>query len=70
MSRKPLGDIISATLIPITEDAPNEPEHFITTKFVRLLEEQIRNAPEYYLWTHKRWKHRNEPIPKNAEIIN
>ena len=59
-----------ATIKPITEDAPNEPEHAITKKFIGYLESQIRNKPEYYLWTHKRWKHRNEPIPKNSEIIN
>jgi len=59
-----------ATLMPITEDAPNEPEHYITAKFFELLEKQIRKKPEYYLWTHKRWKHRNEPIPKKATIIN
>ena len=59
-----------ATLLPITQDARREPEHFITERFIELLEKQIRNKPEYYLWTHKRWKHRNEPIPKNAEIIN
>ncbi|SDR68923.1 lysophospholipid acyltransferase family protein [Gramella sp. MAR_2010_147] len=59
-----------ATLKPITEDAPNEPEHAITKKFVQYLEEQIYKKPEYYLWTHKRWKHRNEPKPKNAEIID
>ena len=59
-----------ATLIPITEDSQNEPEHFITTKFFELLENQIRKKPEHYLWTHKRWKHRNEPIPNNATIIN
>lgn len=59
-----------ATLKPITEDAPNAPEHLITRKFIEYLEEQIREKPEYYLWTHKRWKHRNGPIPKNAEIID
>ena len=59
-----------ATLKPITEDAPNEPAHAITKKFVEYLEEQIYRKPEYYLWTHKRWKHRNEPIPEHAEIIN
>ena len=59
-----------ARLVPITENATKDPEHYITKKFIELLEEQIRKKPEYYLWTHKRWKHRNEPIPKNAEIIN
>ena len=59
-----------ATLKPITEDAQNEPEHYITKKFIQYLEKQVRNKPEYYLWTHKRWKHRNEPIPARAEIID
>ena len=29
-----------------------------TDKFMKLVEKQIHEAPEYYLWTHKRWKHR------------
>ncbi len=59
-----------ATLKPITEDAPNEPEHAITKKFIGYLEDQIREKPEYYLWTHKRWKHRHEPIPENAAVVD
>jgi KDO2-lipid IV(A) lauroyltransferase len=35
----------------------------ITDIFLKLVEDQINEAPEYYLWTHKRWKHRNS-IPK------
>ncbi len=30
----------------------------ITEKFLKLVEAQILEQPEYYLWTHKRWKHR------------
>lgn len=59
-----------AELVPITVNAQQEPEHYITKKFIELLEKQIRTRPENYLWTHKRWKHRNEPIPKDADIIN
>lgn len=29
---------------------------FITEKATRLLEEDIRSNPEYWLWSHKRWK--------------
>lgn len=29
----------------------------ITEEFLRLVEQQIIEQPEYYLWTHKRWKH-------------
>ncbi|MFD2552212.1 lysophospholipid acyltransferase family protein [Bizionia sediminis] len=36
------------------------PNYSITDKFLELVEAQINEAPEYYLWTHKRWKHRNK----------
>jgi len=34
------------------------PEHLITDTHVRRLEEIIREKPEYWIWTHKRWKHK------------
>ena len=30
----------------------------ITERHTRFLEEQILREPAYYLWTHKRWKHK------------
>jgi KDO2-lipid IV(A) lauroyltransferase len=40
---------------------PKEYENYkITDIFLKLVEQQIYEAPEYYLWTHKRWKHRNK----------
>jgi Kdo2-lipid IVA lauroyltransferase/acyltransferase len=30
----------------------------ITAKFMKMLEERIREKPQYYLWSHRRWKHR------------
>lgn len=42
----------------ISEDAKNAEKYEITQKFFELVEEEIRVAPEYYLWTHKRWKYR------------
>ena len=48
----------AATIVPIA-DNPKEYENFeITEKYLREVEKQIYEAPEYYLWTHKRWKHR------------
>ncbi|MEM1215955.1 MAG: lysophospholipid acyltransferase family protein [Bacteroidota bacterium] len=43
-------------LHPITSDAAAEPYGAITTKHTRLLEQHIRAAPQYWLWTHRRWK--------------
>ena len=38
---------------------PKEYENYqITDTFLKLVEQQIHEAPEYYLWTHKRWKHK------------
>jgi KDO2-lipid IV(A) lauroyltransferase len=42
----------------IFEDVKNIPNYGITDEFLKLVEQQINEAPEFYLWTHKRWKHR------------
>jgi len=40
-------------------EQPNEFKNYaITDQFLKHVEHQIIEAPEYYLWTHKRWKHR------------
>ncbi|WP_370175091.1 lysophospholipid acyltransferase family protein [Leeuwenhoekiella palythoae] len=41
----------------ITEDPTTLPDYQITDEFAALLETQIKANPEYYLWTHKRFKH-------------
>ena len=49
-----------ATFLPIAEN-PHDFENFdITEKYLQEVEKQIYEAPEYYLWTHKRWKHKVE----------
>jgi KDO2-lipid IV(A) lauroyltransferase len=47
-----------AELEVLTENAKEEPNYEITDRFLKLVEQQIYEQPEYYLWTHKRWKHR------------
>jgi len=42
----------------ICEDASKTQPGEITESHVRLLEEDIRKAPEFWLWTHRRWKHK------------
>lgn len=46
------------TFQTITEDPAREPVGAIMAEHVRLLEENIYQAPEYWLWSHKRWKHK------------
>ncbi|MCX7549913.1 lysophospholipid acyltransferase family protein [Xanthomarina sp. F2636L] len=40
------------------------PDYEITDQFIKLVEAQINEAPEFYLWTHKRWKHRDK-VPES-----
>lgn len=43
---------------------PNEFKDFeITDKYLEITERNIHNQPAYYLWSHKRFKHRNK-VPK------
>lgn len=52
-----------ATLVPLTENAKEESSYTVTDKFFSRLEKQIKVSPEYYLWTHKRWKYNIKDFP-------
>jgi KDO2-lipid IV(A) lauroyltransferase len=43
----------------LSDDVKAVPNYEITDRFLQLVEQQILEAPEYYLWTHKRWKFMN-----------
>ncbi|WP_296687454.1 lysophospholipid acyltransferase family protein [Flavobacterium sp.] len=47
-----------ATFIPICDNPKSIPDYKITDTYLKEVEQQILEAPEYYFWTHKRWKHR------------
>lgn len=49
----------SARFIPLTMEPKNMPDYEITRMFLDEIEKQIYKAPAYYLWSHKRWKHRS-----------
>ena len=42
----------------ICESANDTKYGFITTTHTKMLEQDIINCPEYWLWSHKRWKHK------------
>ncbi|GGD06792.1 lipid A biosynthesis protein [Hyunsoonleella pacifica] len=48
------------TFKTITLTPKDYEDYQITDIFLKLVEEQIHEAPEYYLWTHKRWKHKDK----------
>ncbi|MGB1231552.1 MAG: lysophospholipid acyltransferase family protein [Winogradskyella sp.] len=48
------------TFETIAEHPKDFKDYQITDLFFKLVEKQILEAPQYYLWTHKRWKHRDK----------
>ncbi len=56
----------STEFIPIAIEGSKTVQNEITDTFLRLTEKEIRQNPQYYLWTHKRWKHRDK-VPKSFE---
>jgi len=46
----------------ITEHPREEKPDFITARTVEILEEIIRDKPEYWLWSHRRWKHKKPVV--------
>ena len=44
----------------LTTDMNTIPNFKLSEQFMDKVEQQILEAPEYYLWTHKRWKHKKE----------
>ncbi|MGL5786624.1 MAG: lysophospholipid acyltransferase family protein [Bacteroidales bacterium] len=44
----------------ITDQAKKEEPFFVTETYIKMMENTIRRNPAYWLWTHKRWKHKKE----------
>jgi KDO2-lipid IV(A) lauroyltransferase len=49
-----------ATYMPLVDNPREVPDYEITSMYLHEVEKQILEAPEYYFWTHKRWKHRKK----------
>lgn len=47
-----------ATFEVLSENTNEVPNYEITDNFLKLVEQQIYEQPEFYLWSHKRWKHK------------
>jgi len=55
----------SITYRLICEDPKDLPEGAITKAFTHMLEEKIKDKPEFWLWSHRRWKHKR---PSNMPL--
>ena len=56
------------TFETITLEPKSYKNYEITDIFLKFVENQILEAPEYYLWTHKRWKHRDK-VPSEFQNL-
>ena len=54
----------------ITRDPNSLPEFAITDEYFRRLEATIRRAPQYWLWSHNRWKRTHEEFDRRFEVVN
>lgn len=54
----------------ITREPQKMKEFEITDIYFKLLEESIRRAPEFWLWSHNRWKRTREEFNERFEVVN
>lgn len=54
----------------ITREPQKMGEYEITDTYFKMLEQSIRKAPEFWLWSHNRWKRTREEFDERFEVIN
>ena len=54
----------------MTSEPQKMAEFEITDIYFRMLEESIRRAPEFWLWSHNRWKRTREEFNERFDVIN
>jgi KDO2-lipid IV(A) lauroyltransferase len=52
------------TLVPLVTEPKQTAENEITEAHVQYLERMINEQPEYWLWSHRRWKFKPEDVQK------
>ncbi len=56
----------SCTFVPLFNESALTAPHEITNTHIGYLENVIKHQPEYWLWSHRRWKHKPEDVVKYA----
>ena len=54
----------------ITREPEKMADFELTDRYFQLLEQSIRRAPAYWLWTHDRWKRTRERFNRRFEFID
>ncbi len=68
-SRKLKRGVYEAEFQLVTDHAKNCPKFEITDNCTHLLEKQINEHPEFWLWSHKRWKHKRTITGEDGKTI-
>jgi len=58
----------TARFTNISSNPREEENSFISETHVRLLEEEIIKNPQYWLWSHRRWKKKRERSDSNGSL--
>ena len=66
MERPERGKYV-AHFTTVSTSPAEEPENAITRKCFAMLEESVRKNPEYYLWSHNRWKRTYEEFVRREK---
>ena len=67
---RPKRGYYTCTYHLITKDPNSLPEHEITRIFFQMLEKTIQKTPQYYLWSHNRWKRTHEEYNRRFKVEN
>lgn len=54
----------------VTRDPASWEDNEITNECFRRLEQTIRRAPQYWLWSHNRWKRTREEFDRRFKVVN
>ena len=67
---RPRRGYYDINVVPMVEESKNVPDWAITEQYFRLFKQTIRRAPQYWLWTHNRWKRNLEGLKRYNATVN
>lgn len=68
--RRPRRGCYTVEYVLISDDPNGLPEGEVTRRFFRMLEESVCREPQFYLWTHNRWKRKKEEFDRRFDVVN
>jgi KDO2-lipid IV(A) lauroyltransferase len=54
----------------VTRDSQKMKDFELTDIYFEMLEKSIRRSPEFWLWSHNRWKRTREEFDERFEVVN